>query len=121
MANIQESLVQISGIEGFVAAALVDCDSGMMLGQINTNGMDLEVAAAGSSDVVRSKRRMLNQLEHKDSIEDILITLGNQYHVIRPLTRADMDVFLYVVLDRDRANLALSRVKVQQAEKNVEF
>ena len=121
MANIQESLRQISGIEGFVAAALVDSDSGMMLGQINSNGMDLEVAAAGSSDVVRSKRRMMSQLELKDSIEDILITLGHQYHVIRPVGHGDMDAFFYVVLDRERANLALSRVKVQQAEKNVEF
>ncbi len=121
MASIQESLNQISGIEGFVAAALVDCESGMMLGQLNSNGMDLEVAAAGSTDVVRSKRRMMHQLALDDSIEDILITLGNQYHVIRPIGRKDLDAFFYVVLDRDRANLALSRVKVQQAEKNVEF
>lgn len=121
MASIQDSLRQISSLEGFIAAALVDSESGMTLGQVNTNGLNLEVAAAGSTDVVRSKRRMMHELEMQDSIEDILITMGNQYHVIRPATQSGMDAFFYVILDRERANLALSRVKIQQAEKSVEI
>ncbi|MCC7476836.1 hypothetical protein IT575_00125 [bacterium] len=121
MASIQESLKQISALDGFIAAALVDSSSGMTMGQINANGIDLDTAAAGSSDVVRSKRRMMSQLGMDDDIEDILITLGNQYHVIRPASHSDMDVFFYVVLDRERANLALARVKVLQAEKSAEF
>ena len=51
----------------------------------------------------------------KDNIEDILITMGKQYHIIRPIVAAP-GVFVYTVLDRGHANLALARRTVQDAE-----
>ncbi len=70
--------------------------------------MDLELAAGGNTEVVRAKVKTLNMLGLDDGIEDILITLGRQYHLIRPLTNS-RDLFLYYVLDKSRANLALAR------------
>jgi hypothetical protein len=112
--NVQESLDSLLTIDGGMCCALVDANSGMMLGQAGT-GVDLELAAAGNTEVVRAKLKTMNSLKLADKIEDILITLGKQYHIIRPVA-AKPGLFYYVVLDKARSNLALARRKVQDVE-----
>jgi hypothetical protein len=50
----------------------------------------------------------------------MLITLGRQYHIIRPSSVKE-GLFLYVVLDKQRANLALARRKTQEVDKLMDF
>jgi len=114
VANLNDSINELMTVDGSVAASLVDGNSGMMLGQAG-NGIDLEVAAAGNTEVVRSKMKTMKALNLTDEIEDILITLGKQYHIIRPVS-SKPGLFFYLVLDRSRSNLALARRKVQDVE-----
>jgi hypothetical protein len=80
--------------------------------------LDLEVAAAGNTEVIRAKMRTMEALRLNDSIEDILITLAKQYHIIRLLKNNDgtQNMFLYLVLDRSKANLALARHNLKRIE-----
>jgi CheY-like chemotaxis protein len=117
--NIKDSLAKLNQIDGFVGAALVDSESGMLLGQEGGGGLNLEVAAAGNTEVVRAKRKTMSNLALKDGIEDILITLTKQYHLIRPL-RARSTLFFYVALDRQRANLAMARIGLADVEKDLQ-
>jgi hypothetical protein len=115
MASLKETLTKLGEIDGFVGACVVDSNSGMMLGaEGGGSTVNLEVAAAGNTEVVRAKRKTMTALSLKDAIEDILITLGKQYHLIRPLTQKD-GLFVYLVLDRGRSNLALSRHHLAEA------
>lgn len=117
--NVKESLAKLNQIDGFVGAALVDSESGMLLGQEGGGGMNLEVAAAGNTEVVKSKRKVMQNLGLRDAVEDILITLGKQYHLIRPL-RSRPTLFFYLAVDRSRANLAMARLTLADIEKDLQ-
>lgn len=122
MANIETGLKEMMEIEGAIGAAVVDYSSGMALGTLSSSKtLDLEVAAAGNTEVVRAKMRTMDQLGLNDAIEDILITLSGQYHVIKPLTsRKGQGLFLYLALDRNRGNLALARHRLKSIEADLE-
>jgi hypothetical protein len=109
--NVDAALKEAMGIDGALGAALVDYTSGMALSMISVSKeLDLSVASAGNTEVVRAKLRTMELLNMNDGIEDILITLGRQYHLIRPLTgRAGAGLFIYLALDKGRANLAMAR------------
>ena len=118
MTSINQSMQELLSIDGAMCAALVDSSSGMILGQLGS-GVDLEIAAAGNTEVVRAKLKTMRALGITDAIEDILITLGKQYHIIRPMARKE-GLFLYIVLDKAKSNLALARRKVLDIEKDLE-
>ncbi|MFD7162900.1 hypothetical protein [Streptomyces violascens] len=123
MANTEAALKEsMSTIEGTIGVALVDYSSGMALGTLGgSKDLDLSVAAAGNTDVVRAKVRTMELLGLKDEIEDILITLGSQYHLIRLLTgRNQTGLFLYLALDKTRANLAMARHQLKKIEAELE-
>lgn len=119
MATIKQTLDELLAMDGAMCAAVVDSGSGMMLGSAGS-GVDLEVAAAGNTEVVRSKMKVMRALGLNDVIEDILITLGKQYHIIRPSARKE-GVFIYFVLDKQKSNLAMARRKVQDVDKDMSF
>jgi len=114
VANINDSLSALLQADGALCAALVDANSGMTLGKMGS-GLDLDLAAAGNTEVVRAKMKTMKSLGLSDAIEDILITLGKQYHIIRPVA-SKPGLFLYLVLDKSRSNLALARRNCQDAE-----
>ncbi len=117
MPTLTDTLDDLLTIDGALCAAIVDSDSGMMLAEAGT-GLDLEVASAGNTEVMRAKLRTMRQLGLDDAIDDILVTLSSQYHIIRPL-RQNADVFIYLVLDRARSNLALARLKVKGSDVDI--
>ncbi len=120
--NIEAALKEAMNIDGAVGACLVDWESGMSLGAAGGGKyLDLDVAAAGNTEVIRAKMRTMESLRLDDNIEDILITLSKQYHLIRLLrnSRNEQGLFLYLVLDRTRANLALARHALKRIEADI--
>ena len=120
MANVTSSLKKImTTIDGAIGTALVDFDGGLTLG---TEGggdvLNMEIAGAGNLEVVRAKVRVMEQLEIDDQIEDILITLGGQYHMIRPL-ESYPTMFLYVAIYREQGNLGMARHQLRAIENDL--
>jgi UDP-2,3-diacylglucosamine pyrophosphatase LpxH len=124
VANIETSLKEAMTIEGAIGVALVDYTSGLTLGVMGGGAvMDMDTAAAGNTDVVRAKVRTLEMLGLGDKIEDILITLDTQYHLIRLLQdkRSGEAFFLYLALGKSRANLGLARHQLRKIEAELEI
>jgi hypothetical protein len=118
--NVDESLSDAMEIKGALGAALVDYTSGMTLGTAGGNGINLDVAAAGNTEVVRAKQTVMKDLGIKGGIEDILITLDKQLHIIRMMDNDRGEgLFLYVALNKDQANLAMARHQLNAIEKQL--
>ncbi len=106
-------------LDGFLAASLVDSSSGMTLDTLSIGNFPIDPASAANTEVVRAKLRAMEAINlSDDTIEDILISLGSQYHLIRPLS-SNRDIFIYVALERNRANLALARLELKKLESSI--
>lgn len=121
MTDIQHSLEEIMQIPGALGAALVDYSSGMTLGTAGNGALDLELAAAGNTEVMRAQMMTMGRLGLEDRVEDVLISLSTQLHLMRPLTSAAGDgLFLYAAIDKERSNLALARRILQNVERTLD-
>jgi len=99
-------------IDGAIGAALVQATTGAILGQLAVGrGLDMTRAAKIAQDLVQAALRL------RDGIEDIMITVDNQYHVIRVLGAGE-DMFVHLVLDRERASLGLARHQLAKLARN---
>ena len=122
MSNVDATLKACLDIDGATAAALVDYESGMSLGQAGGGSLDLDVAAAGNTDVVRAELRVMQRLGMQETIEDILITLGSQTHLIRLIqSKSGQGLFLYLVLNKAQSNLAMARRQLTVLERDLQI
>lgn len=124
MASKTDCLNAALKIDGAIGAALGDWNTGFSLGQVSTNSAfseaKLEIAIALNSEVIKAKNRAREGLGIGAEIEDILITLKDQYHLMRPCGTMP-GVFFYLVMDRVKANLGLARIKLRSLEQALEL
>ncbi|MFF7984048.1 hypothetical protein ACFZDK_33875 [Streptomyces sp. NPDC007901] len=119
MSAITIAMRRAMRLDGALGVAVVDYVSRMTLGTLGEpDGLDLAKAASSGTDVVRAKLSAMDLIGYPPArLEDILITLDTEYHLIRPLTRRTHEgLFLYVVLDRDRTDLPGIRKELRQIE-----
>lgn len=107
-------------IAGAVGAAIVDYENGMTLGTIGGGSLDMELAGSGNTEVVRSKKNIIHDLGLDEEIEDILISLNHQYHLIR-MCENHKDVFIYLAINRDKGNLGLARRTIDKIDKQLDL
>jgi hypothetical protein len=94
-------------IPGYMAASLVDLESGMTLGLKSVRpDFDLAAASAYNSEMVKQKMKIMRALNLKTNLEDMLVTLGDQIHMIKMVNTT---TFIYLCVDRSMSNLAIVR------------
>jgi hypothetical protein len=99
-------------LPGFMAASLVDTESGMTLGLKSLRpDFDLAAASAYNSEMVKQKLKIMRALNLKTHLEDMLLTLGDQIHVIKLIGQT---TFIYLAVDRSQSNLAIVRTVLQK-------
>ena len=110
---------KLATTKGVMACAVVDYESGMLLDGVSPSAMDLDVLSVCNTEIVRSEVRAIERLygeeETEEAIEDILISLHKEYYLLRPM-QSIKGVFMFMVLDRKTANLALARRTLEIAD-----
>jgi predicted regulator of Ras-like GTPase activity (Roadblock/LC7/MglB family) len=111
--QLTDTLEKISGeTNGFIAASLVDLDSGMTLAvKTSRTDFDLTAASAYNSELVKQKLKIMRTLGLSGSIEDMLITLTDQIHLVKLI---GPNTFLYLAVDKRQSNLAIVRTAVNK-------
>jgi predicted regulator of Ras-like GTPase activity (Roadblock/LC7/MglB family) len=109
-----DAIAKIEGdVNGVIASAVVDLESGMTLAaKSNRADFDLTVASAYNSELVKQKLKIMRALNLKTTLEDMLLTLGDQYHLIKLMPGAGS--FLYLAADKSGTNLAILRNAVNK-------
>ena len=116
MANINKTIEEAMRIDGAIGVALADYESGLCLGMGGGGSrLNIEVAAAGNCSVVKAKMNTMHELGIRGAIQDILITLDDQIHLIRPLKKYD-NLFIYLAVDKTKGNLGMARHRLQKIE-----
>ncbi|MBC7795053.1 MAG: hypothetical protein H7Z43_15210, partial [Clostridia bacterium] len=111
--NLVSFLRGALNIRGSLAAALVELKTRQCLVALGDPGFDLDVAATGNCVVVECTLKALHDSGADSGIDDIVMTLGSHYHLIRPLDRQS-SMFIYLVLDRVEGNLGLARLRLRE-------
>jgi len=111
--QLNEVLEKISqDANGFIAASLVDLDSGMTLAiKAARSDFDLTAASAYNSELVKQKLKIMRTLGLSGAIEDMLITLTDQIHLIKLV---GTNTFLYLAVDKKQSNIAMVRSAVNK-------
>ena len=111
--QLNETLEKISqDTNGFIAASLVDLDSGMTLAiKASRTEFDLTAASAYNSELVKQKLKIMRTLGLSGTIEDMLITLTDQIHLVKLV---GPNTFLYLAVDKKLSNIALVRSAVNR-------
>jgi CRP-like cAMP-binding protein len=99
----------IDSLPSLVAVAVVDVTSGMALAShSNSPSINPETAAAYNTEVVKQKQKAMAALKLQgERIDDILISLTNQLHLLN--LSEDGKKFIYLVVNSRETNLAIAR------------
>ena len=99
----------MNDLPGLVAIAVVDVTSGMALAShSNSPSINPETAVAYNTEVVKQKQKAMSALKLTgENIEDILITLTTQLHIIQLVNNGTK--FIYLVVNSRDTNLAIAR------------
>lgn len=103
-----EQIDRVMSIDGAVAAALVDWVEGEAVWSWADGSVDIEAALAGAIGVARTQSHVVSETGGEERLEDVLITVGPQFHVMR-VSDTRPNLLIYLVLDRTTSNLALAR------------
>jgi hypothetical protein len=115
LSTAEAMLAPVTTIDGFAFACLIDQATGMTLACEPEEGyISAAAAAAGAADIANALALMSARLATNETVDDVIVTLSDYFHLIRPVSKDPAQrILLLVILDRRRANLAMARREVR--------
>ncbi len=112
--SLDTVLEKLLSFDGAMCVAVVDSETGMTLGSAGS-GVDIDLAAAGASGILRARLASSRALGGKEEIDDVLISLTSQVQIIHPLPQ-NPTIFTFLIGDRAKSSLAMARFKAAEAD-----
>jgi len=112
--SLEDVLETLLSFDGALCVAVVDSDSGMILGKAGS-GVEMDLAAANASVILRARLASTRALGAKEKIDDMLISLSSQVQIIHPLP-SNPSIFTYLIGDKSKSSLAMARFKATEAD-----
>ena len=104
--TVQDILTELPTL---LAVAVVETETGMPLAShANIADFDIETAAAYNTEVVKAKLKAIQALKLNQTVQDILLTLTDQLHLLK--LAADGSKFIYLAVNARDTNLAQARM-----------
>ncbi|WP_281231590.1 hypothetical protein [Flavobacterium gelatinilyticum] len=114
--NFQNDLRE--NVSGFIAVSVTEVETGMSYCSLSVNpDFDPELASAYNLEVVKAKLNAIKALGLTQKINDILITLTDQIHILD--VSEDGKYFIYLAVDSNKANLGLTRATLSKFKKDI--
>jgi hypothetical protein len=105
-------------VKGFIAVSVTEVETGMSYCSLSLDpNFDPELASAYNLEVVKAKLSAIKALGLTQKINDILITLTDQIHIID--VSEDGNYFIYLAVDATKANLGLTRATLSKFKKDI--
>ncbi|WP_289045232.1 hypothetical protein [uncultured Olleya sp.] len=120
MSNFLEQFTEDikSNVPGYIAVSVTEVSSGVCyVSHSNSKDFDPEIASAFNLEVVKAKKSAIKALDLDASIQDILITLNSQIHIID--VSENGEYFIYLAVDSDKANLGMTRALLKKYKKEI--
>jgi hypothetical protein len=112
--SLEHVLATLLSFDGALSVAVVDSESGMIMGKAGS-GVEMELAAAGASTILRARLASTKALGAKEKIDDMLISLSSTVQIIHPLP-SNPSIFTYLIGDKSKSSLAMARFKATEAD-----
>jgi hypothetical protein len=105
-------------VPGFIAVAVAEIQSGICYFSLTKKeGFDPELAAGFNLEVVKAKLNAISALGLTDTIDNIMITLSSQIHIID--ISVNNEYFIYLSVDSNKSNLGMTKALLNKYKKEL--
>ncbi len=120
-AHAQQALAELLGLDGVLGGALVDSTTGLVHARetLSDAVVDLDRSAAACAQVMRAHRQAAHAMGLSDQVDEVIVSAGSRQQLMRTVSRHP-DHFIMLLLDKQRANLALVRLQLADVEREID-
>ena len=119
-ARAKQALADMLTLDGLLGCAVVDGTTGLVLARElrEDQPVDMDLAAAACAQVLRAHKLAARSMGLSEQTEEVMTSAGARQQVLRTVSRYP-ELFLVVLLDKQRTNLALARYKLMEVERGL--
>jgi hypothetical protein len=114
------TLAGMLALDGLLGGAVVDGTTGLALARetLGDASVDMDLASAACAQLLRAHRQAARSVGMSEHVDEIITSAGPRQQVIRTVSRHP-ELFLVVLLDKQRTNLALARYQLMELERGL--
>lgn len=117
--SYRDKIKPLLDLDGFIAASIVSLKTGMSLvEECHSKEINLVAYSAYMVELIKANFKFLDTLEINEKIEDIIINLDKKYHIVTFVNKNE-EIFIYLILDKEASNLAISRIVLAEVESDI--